>query len=601
MVALSASAQVGTLTLAFTYDSAKITATSPSNGPATGGAFITFAGRNFGAAGPTPTIAIGETLCATSVWTADSAVRCVSQPGIGSLLSVKVSANSLTGTSATFWSYNSPVLTSVSSNSPTSGGAQLTVYGSNFGASNPSLSANVGSLACTSPVWTSNTFFTCVAPTGLGTARPISVTVAAQVGSGLSFVTYDSPVVTVLTRLNGAASGGFAVTLSGMNFGYGAAFSGTFVSGVQNQDCKKNTWVSTTAVTCDFGPEGVGKAMRFTTRFEGVGGTGAPAFSYDSPVLTKISPSNGPTTGGAPISVFGTNFGTAATAVTLAAMMGTGTTELLPSASVGWVSNNVVVAYSAHGRGIKADVSIGVTPGSYAGTLQSVFCFDAPVVTFLVLPNSPTIGGAVLTLTGTNFGSNLVKTNTPTVTVTAADGSGASSCTSAAFISSTAVTCLTPPGDGQQKNVQLTVGTRSGSLYGEFNYDARIVSPPDDSTYYVVVGDQLKIDIIAKAEDSSSTIAIVSNEGATAPSYAGKRTSRGPVASSACTSLIPPISLTFEQPPGRTHSQLSRYRCMACGFASEMLFRILARDQATEREFEESVGVVHLVAVGRLD
>jgi hypothetical protein len=371
-----------------------------------------------------------------------------------------------------------------------------------------------------------------------------------------------------------------------MNFGYGAAFSGTFVSGVQNEDCKKNTWVSTTAVTCDFGPEGVGKAMRFSTRFEGVGGTGADVFSYDSPVLTKISPSNGPTTGGAPISVFGTNFGTAATAVTLAAMMGTGT-DVLPSASVGWLSNNKVVAYSAHGISSNNDVSIGVTPGSYAGTLQSVFSFDAPVVTFLVLPNSPTRGGAVLTLTGTNFGSNFVKTNTPKVTVSGAN------CNSAAFISSTAVTCLAPPGEGQQKDVELTVGTGTGVLYGGFNYDARIVSPPDGATYYVVVGEQLKIDIVATAEDTTSAIVIKSNEGATAPSYTGKRTS-----------LVPPISRTFpfERPPGRTHSRSCRaivawhagLRVKCCG-------RILARDQANEREFEESVGVVHLVAVGRLD
>jgi hypothetical protein len=282
-------------------------------------------------------------------------------------------------------------------------------------------------------------------------------------------------------------------------------------------------------------------------------------------------------------------------------MMGTGT-DLLPSASVVWLSNNKVVAYSAHGISSNNDVSIGVgvTPGSYAGMLPGVFSFDAPVVTFLVGANSPTRGGAVLTLTGTNFGSALVKTNTATVTVSGAN------CNSAAFISSTAVTCLAPPGDGQQKDVQLTVGTGTGVLYGGFNYDARIVSPPDGATYYIVVGEQLKIDIIATAEDTKSAIVIKSNEGAPAPSYTGKHPKHPKPARPRA-----PVHLTH--PPDLTHVFYFRTaaepQTLAVGALSSQCHaglrvkccRILARDQANEPEFEESVGVVHLVAIGRLD
>jgi hypothetical protein len=511
--------QFGSQSNAFTYDSPKITAISPSNGPAAGGAQLIFAGSNFGATGPTPTIAIGDTSCTTSIWTADSAVRCIAPAGVSKALSVKVGANSLIGTSAYFWSYNSPVLTYAYRNTPTTGSGQVTVYGTNFGTFDPSLTATVGSLACASPVWTSNTVFTCIAPTGTGTVA-LSVTAGSQIGTGLSFVTYDSPVLTFLTRLNGAASGGFAVTVTGVNFGYGTAFTGLVSTGVQQQNCKKSIWVSGTAITCDFGPAGVGKGMALSTTLQGISGTGAPTFSFDSPVVTRITPNNGPTTGGAPISVFGANFGTAA-ASTLAGVMGTGAV-LLPCASVGWVSNNVVVAQSAHGVGINADVSVGLglSPASYAGTLQGVFNFDAPVVTGIIYATSPLRGGAVLTLIGTNFGSAQL-TNNPTVSVTASDGSGQASCSSAAFVSSTAVTCLTPPGSGQQKNVQLTVGTRTGTIYGEFSYDARIVSPPNLATYYVTVGEQLKIDIIAKADDTSTAVAVLSNEGASAPSYTG--------------------------------------------------------------------------------
>jgi hypothetical protein len=94
-------------------------------------------------------------------------------------------------------------------------------------------------------------------------------------------------------------------------------------------------------------------------------------------------------------------------------------------------------------------------------------------------------------------------------------------CSSSAFISSSTVTCVTPAGFGKALDVQININSSPGTLYGLYNYDARIVSPPKGVEYVINVGDVVKVFLIAKGEDYSSQIALSSFTGSQVPYFAG--------------------------------------------------------------------------------
>jgi hypothetical protein len=193
---------------------------------------------------------------------------------------------------------------------------------------------------------------------------------------------------------------------------------------------KSNAWISATTVVCGTGPTTTGIDMRFHVGINKVVGTGAPSFSYDSPVLTVLSPTNGPTTGGASITVKGYNFGPSKPYMPHQGQMGD-SLDMLPCSTVFWLNNNIVVCSSSHGKGTSASIAIGPTPSTYSGTLMGAFSFDAPVVTFLALDNAPTVGGSLITITGMNMGTELSETNQVDISV------AGNECSSSAFISNT--------------------------------------------------------------------------------------------------------------------------------------------------------------------
>lgn len=431
-------------------------------------------------------------------------------------MTVSVAVDVLFGTGNAVWSYDSPVVTAVSqANSPTRGAALITVFGLNFGMVSSNPSAFIGVTACTGNSWVSDTSFTCTTAEGTGSVGA-SALVSGQSGSGVSLFSYDGPIITHLTAFNGPTTGGFPVTVLGLNFGPTAPYTGAYSigagAGVSVRKClpeKDNAWLSSTTVVCASGPPTSGSSMRFHVDVDGQVGTGAPVFSYDSPIVTVVSPSNGPTTGGAMLTVRGTNFGASMPAAGLKGQMGDSTTTL-PCATVTWTTNNIAVCHAAHGNGKSATIAIGPELASSSATSMNskvAFSFDAPVVTFLALNNGPTVGGALLTITGMNLGTTQAVSNDVAISV------HGDKCASSAFISSSSVTCVAPPGFGQALDVQVTINSVEGVLSGLFDYDARFISPPMGSkdaytTYTISAGERLEVMLLAKGEDSNSVIAL---------------------------------------------------------------------------------------------
>jgi hypothetical protein len=516
-VAITASGVIGAMASQFSFDAPKVNQVLPPNAATTGGSYLTVFGQNFGVGGTSPAVAVGGTQCGSSIWQSDSSVLCVAlNPGVGGAKAVSVAVDVLTGCGDGIWSYDSPIIEGIEQgNSATTGGQVLTVNGRNFGIADSNPSAFIGPTACISNAWTSDSSFTCITAQGTGTSG-VSALIAGQSGSAENLFTYDGPVITHLTTPNnGPTSGGFGpITLSGFNFGTSSTAPSTYIvgagAGASVSNCTSSTWVSATSIICAYGPATTGIEMPFHAGIDNVVGTGAPVFSYDSPVLTMISPANGPTTGGAGITVKGFNFGLRKPHEDHKGHMGDADL-MLPCGTVMWTSNNVVVCMSSPGKGSSSSLAIGPSSEVYAGTLMNAFSFDAPVVTYLALNNGPTVGGSLITITGMNMGTALSTTNQVDISV------AGNKCSSNSFVSSSSVMCVAPAGMGRNLDVQITINSIPGVMKSSFEYDARFVSPDTGSEYVLTVGETLNVNLVAKGEDFSTQIALSSLSGTPAP------------------------------------------------------------------------------------
>ncbi|MFH8809731.1 IPT/TIG domain-containing protein [Streptomyces hygroscopicus] len=149
-----------------------------------------------------------------------------------------------------------------------------------------------------------------------------------------------------------------------------------------------------------------------------------------APVVTSVSPAQGPPAGGTSVTLTGSGF-TGATAVRFGPSLATDVVVL---------SNTQITARTPPGSGTE---KVTVTGPSGTSTQNVFFTYTtvaAPVLTALSPASGPTTGGNTVTITGTNltaatqvlFGPNpaTILTNTPTqITATAPTGTGTTNVT----------------------------------------------------------------------------------------------------------------------------------------------------------------------------
>ena len=141
----------------FSYDAPVVTIFGLDNHPATGGASVTVAGFNFGIQSLSVELAIGQTLCTKTTWSTGTSVVCAPAAGIGSAqrLSWRISSPLLAFTASAAYTYDAPVLSSVSPrpNATDSEMQVVTLAGLNFGASDLTATAGLFGKACRSVAW----------------------------------------------------------------------------------------------------------------------------------------------------------------------------------------------------------------------------------------------------------------------------------------------------------------------------------------------------------------------------------------------------------------------------------------------------------------
>lgn len=376
-----------------------VTSLSPSSGPASGGTLVTIFGGNF--SGIT-TVRFGS--IATSFVTLNSSTIQATAPAQVGPGSVYVTVTNALGTSAltsgaiyTYGPSSGPIVTGLSPNvGPASGGTSVNISGSGFV---NVTSVTFGGVAASFTTLTANSI---VATAPANVPGPAYVVVNTLLGSsGLvspAIFTYGGffpgiPTVASVSPPTGPTFGGTVVTVTGS--GFTGAYSVTFggASGSSLQVLNDNQLLVTAP------PNAPGTVSVVVTNLNGSSlQTASGLFTYigfvNVPVVTGISPSSGPTSGGTVVTITGVN---------LVGLENVTFGGVSASSFQGLSSTTVTAVSPAHVPGT-VDVQVRTTSGTSAATSLSDFTYvGGPVVTAVSPATGPATGGTRVTISGAGF------------------------------------------------------------------------------------------------------------------------------------------------------------------------------------------------------
>ena len=193
-----------------------------------------------------------------------------------------------------------------------------------------------------------------------------------------------------------------------------------------------------------------------------------------TPTLTSLSATSGPTAGGTPVILTGTNL-TGATAVTFG---GTAATSVTPVSAT-----SVVCLPPAKTAGA---VTVAVTTPGGTATLTNGYTYIlAPTLTSLSPTSGLLTGGTPVILTGTNL------TGVTTVTF------GVTPATSVTAVSATSVSCVTPANAAGVATVFLTTPGGTAALTNGYTYMAAPAITTQPSHVSLIVGQAATFTVVA--------------------------------------------------------------------------------------------------------
>jgi hypothetical protein len=421
----------------FGYSNPVVDSISPSQGPTSGQFTLTLTGSSFGLVGGS--VQVGSSDCSITLQE-HTMVKCTASSGEGSNDVVYTLGTQISNV-VTF-TYAPPEIVSVSPPSaPTSGNSNLVIFGNNFGDNTPLV--QIGGIACVvDTARTNHTHIVCKAPAGQGANLDVFVFVGEQ-SATLSGFSYLPPSIDSVTTADADTSGGL-LTVTGDNFG---------LSGIVTVDglpcTNDNTMArSHTVIECSF-PAGAGLNVPVVVTVLGRPSDSFP-FSYNIPVLDRVSPNAGPTLGGTVLTLTGSNFGPSGTVMVgdsrcFNTGAGYGDTVIECALPRGQGQDILVVVTSASGFSLEDD-------------LQHID-YDPPTFGNAVPSNGPTSGDIPVKFTGSNFGT------AATVTV---DGNACD----VTFQTHAEIICNLPAGSGSNLQVVIAVGGQIVTTANVFSYDA---------------------------------------------------------------------------------------------------------------------------------
>ncbi|SDI91049.1 IPT/TIG domain-containing protein [Frankineae bacterium MT45] len=433
----------------FTYVPAPVvTAMSPSVGSTLGGTTVTVTGTGFtGASG----VSFGGVAGSSVVVVSATSLTVVSPVhGVG-VVDVQVTGPygvSSVSAADQFTFVAPPVVSGVSpASGSTTGGKTVTITGSGFAGAT---GVDFGGVAGTSVTVVSATSLTVLAPAHA--AGLVDVVVSGPFGSsgvvaGDRFTFVAPPVVTGVAPLTGVIAGGTKVTITGTGFtgATGVSFGGVAGTSV--------TVVSATSLTVLAPAHAAGVVdVQVTGPYGTSGVVAADRYTFVKvAVVSGLSPASGPVSGGTTVTVTGTGFLGASKVV-----FGS-----VAASSFVVVSDTQISAVSPAEAASAHTVYVVNAAGSSGGGAATVFTFAAaPVVSAVAPATGSSLGGSLVTVTGTGF------TGASNVSFGGVAG------TSVTVVSATSLTVLAPAHAAGVVDVQVTTpGGVSAVVVGDlFTY-----------------------------------------------------------------------------------------------------------------------------------
>jgi len=419
-------------------------------GPAAGGNSVTIKGSGFTAA---TGVSFGQAAAANIAVNSDTEIvvnPVPAGPAAGGTVDVTVTAPGGTSSPSSKSKYTYVVAPTVGAVSPTAGalvaGAPVTVTGTGFSAGSPTVA--FGGNQATGVTVNSDTQLTATPPTGTAGAAnsaAVDVTVTADGGTSATSVadqyTYFAPPV--VTGVLPVGENKKEVTVGGSNFYGVSGFPGwSGANGVYFGTAQAEyVYNSPTSITATVPP---GQSGTVDVSVVTPGGTSATSaidrYSYTgAPVVSSVSPSQGPAAGGNPVTITGVGFA-AASAVTF------GPDNSPAGFSVDSDTQITVPAAPAGGAGVTVDVTVTGPAGTSATSSADQYTYVAvPTVTNVDPPAGPLAAGTSVSVSGTGF-------------------IGAPGGVSVSFGGSPPVTPSSVSSDGTQLTVVAPAGAAAGAV-----------------------------------------------------------------------------------------------------------------------------------------
>ncbi|KUL84836.1 hypothetical protein ZTR_08225 [Talaromyces verruculosus] len=413
----------------FTIAVPVITSLSPTNGPESGGNTVTINGSNLLY---TTGVTFGTTPASSFAVLSSNQIAAVAPAGTGA---VSVTVQNTSGTSGSLtYTYNAipaPVVSSVSpASGSAAGGNTVTISGSGF---TYATAVAFGSTPASSFTVISSTSISAVVPPGPPAGGSVSVLVTGPGGTSPAGTVYTytatpTPTVTTLTPGSGSVSGGNSVVLVGSNLNgtTGVSFGTTPATSI--------------TVVSDSEVDAVTPAHLASTvpvNITSSGGTdSSQSFSFQpAPVISSITPTAGPTSGGTTVTITGAGLFN-----TLDVYFGT-----TPATAFTVNSDNSITATAPAGTAGAVSVTATTTSATSNG---ASFTYDtAPTLDSISPSSGPIAGGNNVTLGGTGF-------------TTASNVFFGANPASFTILSDTAISAVAPAGTG---TVSVTVANPGGT------------------------------------------------------------------------------------------------------------------------------------------
>ena len=515
------------------YGVPTIASVSPAAGPIAAGTIITITGTNLSDA---TMVTVGGVAATNISVISSTSIVAFAPAGVAGAQSVGVTTPGGVGTKASAYTFvAAPTIASVTpSTGPTSGGTSFTITGTNLSGA----SVTIGGIAASSVVATA-TSITAKSPSSTSKiAKPIVVTTSGGTSTPTQMFTYTgiAPIIALLEPASGPVNGGTLLTIHGSNFT--GATSVTIGGAVAS-----NMFVSSSLIRVNTPSGVVGDQLVVVNSPEGPS-TQAMTFTYtavQAPTITFVSPSFGPTAGGTPITIGGTNLIGASVTIGGAAAL-----------NVVVTATQITAVTPPSTDGVK---TIAVTTAGGTATTSFNYGTPEPTITSVNPDAGPTSGGTLFTITGTNL------TGTSSVKV------GAVAATSVVVVDATHVTAVTPAGTAGVKSVSLTTVGGTFTAGGAFTYIAPAptissVSPSSGSTLggtlITITGTNLtgativtigSVGVTSFTVVSATSISAVTPEGAVGPQIVAVTTEGGSASKpNAFTYVTPLPTITLVNP-----------------------------------------------------